>query len=261
MKPKIILLLTGALILTLSSCIENLLIVKGNGTIVTETRRTQLFTKIENYTSLDVIYKKADTSGVVIIVDENLLDYIVTETENNTLILKYKENNSHLSFTEKAVIKVSSPRIESVSNSGSGVFLADRMSGDAVTINLSGSGDNSVSEIAGKRLTVMLTGSGKITLNNSTIVSSDIFLSGSGTISLSGKSDENAIKITGSGDVFSENFQTKDASVIISGSGVSYVNVSNALTGIITGSGNIYVRGNPVITKTITGSGRIIQYK
>jgi len=261
MKNKFIILIIGASLITLYSCIEDLMTIKGNGIVKTEIRRAQVFTKLENSTSIDIIYKTADTTGISIKADENLLEYIVTETVNNTLEIKFRDSNTHLDFKEKPLISISSPRLENASLSGSATFIADQMSGDAIIIKISGSGDNSVYKATCSTITVMLSGSGKLNLNNCKTNGSDVFLSGSGNINLTGQTDDCDIKITGSGEVFAENFPTKSASVIISGSGNCYTNVSNTLSAIISGSGNIYLKGNPAITQTISGSGRIINYK
>jgi hypothetical protein len=261
MKRKIFILISGAILLSLNGCIEDLLMIKGNGIAATEFRRTQAFTKIQNSTSIDLIYRTADTNGITIKADENLLEYIVTETFNNTLEIKFSEGNTHLDFKEKPVITVNSSRLESASLSGSGAFIANEMSGDAIIIKISGSGDNSVLKVTGTSVTVMLSGSGKLNLSDCSAASSDVFLSGSGNINLTGKSDDFDVKLTGSGEVFALDFQSESASVIISGSGNCYINAGNTLTGIISGSGNIYLKGNPVITQTISGSGRIIKYK
>lgn len=261
MKNKFIILITGALILSLNSCLEDLLFIRGNGIPETETRRAGMFYKLENSTSIDIVYKKADTTGITIEADENLLGYIVTETYNNTLEIKTRDWNTRLVFKERPLITITSPRLESVIISGSGTFFADEMSGDAVIAKMNGSGEISADQITCKDLMVMLSGSGNINIKNCQSISSDIFLSGSGNINIKGQSEDCDVKITGSGEVFAENFLLGSTSVIISGSGNSFINVEHALTGIISGSGNIYLKGNPTISKIISGSGRIIKYK
>ena len=260
MKNKFIILIIGTIIFSLNSCLEDFMFIRGNGILKTETRRAGVFNKLENSTSIDIVYKKADTTGITIEADENLMDYIVTETYNNTLEIKTRDWNTRLDFNERPLITITSPQLESAMISGSGAFIADEMSGDVVIVKLSGSGDVSASNVSCTDLTVMLSGSGIINLKNCQSESSDIFLSGSGNISLTGQSTVSDIKITGSGEVFGEHFLLSSASVIISGSGNTFTNIEKNLTGIISGSGNIYLKGNPTIIKTISGSGRIIKF-
>ena len=83
MKNKFLVIISGAMLIFLSSCIEDFIIIDGNGISVTESRRTALFYKLENSTSIDVVYKTADTTGITIRADENLIDNIITETYDN----------------------------------------------------------------------------------------------------------------------------------------------------------------------------------
>ena len=260
MKSKVYIMMAGVMLILLNSCIEGIMFLKGNGIEETEIRRTGSFLNVENTTSVDVIYKKADTTGVVITGDENLIEYIVTETYDNTLEIKFRNDGIHLNFKEHPLITITSPRLEKAIISGSGAFFADGMTGNTVTLKMSGSGDISVENVTSDNLITIISGSGNVSIPDCQNISSDLFISGSGKINISGNSTSCNIKITGSGEVYTENFFLKTASVIISGSGNSYINTELELNAILSGSGNIYLKGNPVINKTISGSGRIIKY-
>ena len=261
MKGKYIFLITSALIISLSSCLDNLVPIRGNGVITTEIRRSGSFINLENSTSIDVVYKKADTTGITIKADENLHEYIITETYNNTLEIKTRDGNTHLDFTGRPVITVTSPRLEKAFLSGSGDFLADEMTGDEVNIKLSGSGDISTDRISCIDLGVTISGSGNIYIKDCLSNACEMILSGAGDIQIEGQSEECNLKISGSGVIFSENFIVYSSTAIISGSGNVFLQVENDLTAVISGSGNIYLKGNPSINQTISGSGRIIKYK
>jgi hypothetical protein len=256
-------LLVSVILLSLlcNSCLKDVLCVQGDGIEETEVRRVAAFTKISNYTSIDIVYKKADTTGITIKADENLLKYINTETDNNTLEIKTRNGITCLDFDTKPIITVTSPSLTSVLESGSGAFIADEMSGKDVAVKLSGSGKISISRISGTDLSIALSGSGDININNCFCVSSDVFLSGSGNIRLSGQNESSHFKISGSGEINAEDLMLSSADILISGSGDVYTNIENNLDAIISGSGNIYLKGDPSITKTISGSGRIIKYK
>jgi hypothetical protein len=261
MKNKFIILISGAMLFALTSCIEDFMVIRGNGISTTVTHRTAPFYKLENSTSIDVIYKTADTTGITIRADENLIDNILTETYDNTLEIKFTPDDHHPDFNVKPLITITSPRLEKAIISGSGAFLADRMTGDDVTIKISGSGDISADNVLCKNLSVMNTGSGNINIKDCQTDFSDIFLTGSGNLNTSGQSADNSFKITGSGTLHGEDYLLETASIIISGSGNAFTNIEQKLNAIISGSGNIYLKGNPSISKTISGSGRIISYK
>lgn len=248
------------MLISLSSCIESQFPVRGNGIIVTKTRRSGMFFKVENSASIDIVYKKADTTSITLRADENILEYIVTETNNNTLEIKIKPQNTYLEFTERPLIIITSPKLETIGMAGSGAFIANEMTGDNVILEISGSGNISVDTVNCSDLTLILSGSGSINIKDNQSKGADMLLSGSGNINIKGQSEDCQIKISGSGEVFGENLLLLSANVIISGSGNVFISVENTLTGIISGSGNIYLKGNPEITQTTSGSGRIIKY-
>jgi hypothetical protein len=261
MKNKYILLPGIILLLIMTSCLKSLLCIRGDGIIEVETRRVTSFNQIENSTSFDIIYRNADTLGISISAEQNILDYIETNVYDNCLEIRTSPGSICLDYTERPVITVTSPSLKKVINSGSGEFLAGRMSGETVYIKLSGSGDISVENIIGNNIDLTLSGSGDIEIKESSCSNSDCLLSGSGNISINGDCEDAHLKITGSGNIYSSDFVTNSASIIISGSGSAFTTIEEYLNGLISGSGNIYVSGNPDIVQTVTGSGRIIKRK
>jgi hypothetical protein len=244
---------------TLNSCVDDIFCTRGNGLSQTVVRRVAGFNNIENSTSIDVIYHKADTFGITITADENLIESISTETISNKLVIRTKGSKC-LDFNTRPRITISSPSLQTVTASGSATFIADEVSGSSVTVKMSGSGEISIARIAATDLTISLSGSGDIKSNDCMSANADVFLSGSGGITLAGQSENSNLKISGSGKINTENFALQSADITITGSGDVYTSVENTLTAFISGSGNIYLKGNPAINKTITGSGRIINY-
>lgn len=259
MKTKYFIAAAFLAMITLNSCDDDFFCNKGNGLSQTIVRRVAGFNSIENTTSIDVVYKKADTTGITITADENLIDEIITETSSNKLMIKTRRSKC-LDFNTRPLITVTSPSIHTIIESGSATFLADDLSGSNITLKLTGSGDISVARITANGLNVSLSGSGNIKSNSCTSVNSDVFLSGSGQIDLTGQCENSNLKLSGSGKINTENWIVGSADVTITGSGDIFTFVENSLIAFISGSGNIYLKGNPIIDKTITGSGRIINY-
>ncbi len=245
--------------ITLDSCDKNLFCIDGNGLAETQVRRTAGFNSIENSTSIDVVYEKSDTTSITLTADENLIDEIVTETDNNNLVIKTRRDKC-LDFNTRPLVTIKAPSVQTVFLTGSGSFIADDVSGNSVSIKLSGSGDVSVSKIIATALNLSVSGSGNIKCNDCISANSDIFLSGSGAIDLAGQSETSNLKISGSGKISAENWVIGSADITITGSGDTFSFVENSLVAFLSGSGNIYLKGNPTINKTITGSGRIINY-
>jgi hypothetical protein len=261
MRNRTLFVLSVLMAITLTSCIKDLVCLTGNGIKKTEVRRLNAFTSIENSTSINIVYKKADTTGITIEADENLLTHISTSTENNTLEIKAGNGTICLDFATQPLITVSSPHLESIFESGSGTFSADELSGYSTSIKLSGSGNISVSKVSGTAMNILLSGSGDINIDNSLCETSDIFLSGSGKINLAGQCENSRMKISGSGQINSGNWVLNTANILISGSGDIHTRVEQNLSVVISGSGNIYLKGDPEISQTISGSGRIIKDK
>ncbi len=259
MKMKLKLIVTAIILLSLTSCIDNLICIDGDGIIKNERRRLTGFDQIENSTEFDIVFKIADTTGLNIIADRNLIDNIVTDVSGQVLEIRTNPGNACFSYSQRPVIEVSSPDLKSVTISGSGDFLADQLEGNLVTVKLSGSGEIKAEHVQCDELSAFLSGSGNISLEDTRSTNSDAFISGSGDILIEGEGDKSTLKISGSGNIYADKYLAKTGSVTISGSGDSYLYFKEKLTGAISGSGNIYVKGNPVIDVRVSGSGRVIR--
>ncbi len=261
MKTRIIFLFSGICLITCTSCLKDLLCIEGDGIVELENRRVTSFDQLENSTSFDVIYKQADTFGITISAEQNIMNYIETNVYDDCLEIRTSPATICLDYNERPVVMVSSPLLKKAVNSGSGELIADRMTGETVSLKNSGSGNISAELIDCNDFEAKASGSGDIDVHNIVCLNMDIVISGSGNISIAGDCESSHLKISGSGDIYSGDLVTKTASVIISGSGSAYTNVENYLNGLISGSGNIYVKGDPEIEQTTSGSGRIIKIK
>jgi len=259
MEAKFKLIIAVLVLLSLTSCIDNLICIDGDGIIKNERSRLTGFDAIVNTTEFDIIFKIADTTGLNIIADRNLIDKLVTDVSGQVLEIRTNPSNACFSYSQRPVIEVSSPDLNSVTLSGSGDFLADQLEGNLVTVKLSGSGKIKAEHVQCVELSAFLSGSGTISLWDTRSTNSDAFISGSGDILIEGECDKNTLKISGSGNIYDDKYIAKTGSVTSSGSGDSYVYLKEKLTGAISGSGNIYVKGNPLIDVRVSGSGRVIR--
>jgi len=256
---KKILILAGILVFIITSCLKELFCLEGNGKIETQSRNALSINQIENTTSIDVVYKKANTVSITVKAESNLLSHIMTEATNGNLRIRTDPRSLCFNASERPLITITSPEIDELVLTGSGDFSADTISGNSFTISLTGSGDIFVDKIACDDLSAKITGSGDIKLVNSTIQNPDLLITGSGDLEIKGTADSGHLRITGSGDIKSGEFVISTAIETISGSGNIYTYVENSLTAVISGSGNIYLQGDPAINQTITGSGKIIR--
>lgn len=213
--------------------------IKGDGNMVTKTRSVSDYDQIKVKGSLDVSLISGTEGQLKIEGESNLIEYIVTEVEDESLKIYVKKGYYLKQSTgKKLVITVPFKDISVVSLSGSGdINSTDTIKADDFKTGLSGSGDISLSLDAKN-------------------VSSAV--SGSGDIVLRGSSDSFVAKVSGSGDLQAFDLKAKDVTAAVAGSGDVEVTATSSIKARVSGSGDIYYRGNPAKEdKKVSGSGDI----
>ncbi|WP_066218487.1 head GIN domain-containing protein [Formosa haliotis] len=213
--------------------------IQGNGNVISTTRATTSYDAITCSGAMDFVLVKGTEGEISITGESNLIPYILTEVEGNTLIVKVKEGiNIRPSHNKDVLINIPFEDIFDVSLTGSG---------DLTTKNT----------INSEQLMVGITGSGDIILDvNTTTV--DAKVTGSGDLSLEGQTENLNVNVTGSGDFNGYNLQTKNTDVSVNGSGDARVNTQTYLKARVSGSGDIEYKGNPEKEDSkVSGSGSI----
>lgn len=215
--------------------------IKGNGTMTSITRSTPDYDGINCAGSFDYILVEGSEGNITIEGEENLVDYIITEVKENTLIVKVKDHtNLKTSLTKSIKITIPFKDINKVSLAGSG----DLWNNDI---------------IASSQLEVNLVGSGDVVLNVKTETLKGT-LSGSGDLKLKGQTHDLDVKIAGSGDFHGFELQSNNTEVSVSGSGNAEVVSNENIIAKVAGSGDIVYKGNPKTEDTkVAGSGSIRQ--
>ncbi len=211
--------------------------VKGSGNVVKQSRDISGFTKLDVEGSVTVLLRSGNDFKVEVETDDNIVPYVETRKEGESLVISLKENTSfHNAVGINVLIQV--PSLKEIDLSGSGAVEGTGQFYDPDKLKLSA------------------TGSGNITMNiKSPEVGVDI--AGSGTIRLGGETRDLDIDIGGSGDYLGEGLKSENAKVSIGGSGTAKVFASISLKASIAGSGGVYYKGNPNVTKDIAGSGEV----
>lgn len=210
--------------------------VKGNGNMVTKNRTVDEYDKVSVAGSFDVKLVSGKEGNLTIHIDENLLEYLITEVEGDNLKIKW-EKGVNISSNSKILITVPYEDIEAVSLAGSGDVYNEGI-------------------IKAQSFKSALAGSGDIKLN----VQSDNLkaaIAGSGDIMLSGSSKDFECSIAGSGDFKGLELNTTNASISIAGSGDAKLGVSDNLKVRVSGSGDVVYNGNPKQDVKISGSGSV----
>ncbi len=211
--------------------------IKGNGNVITETRKTNDYKGVQLSGFFDVTLVEGKEGNITVKAEENLMDYIIVDVVNDVLKITLKKG---ITLKTKKGIFITVP-IEQISK-----------------IVLNGSGDiTSNTIIDTNTLAISLSGSGDIVLDiNANSISSKI--AGSGDINIEGKTNSLDTTIVGSGDFVSKRLQANNVTVVVTGSGDASVFANTKIEAKVVGSGDIIVYGNPEneITR-VTGSGDI----
>lgn len=239
-KIKIILSSLVFIMFTILGTAQKIGKVRGSGNVINKTRSVGNFETIAVSGSFDVFLVKGEEGKIDIKIEDNLLNYLITEVDNGKLKIKWKKGVS-IRSNRTTQLTVYYKGIDAVSMSGSG---------DIVGKDLIKSNDFSVA----------VAGSGDIELHvEANIIKASI--SGSGDIELKGSSKEFTSSISGSGDIGAYNLSSEKAIVKISGSGGMNLTVTSELKARISGSGDIKYKGNPRIEDIkVSGSGSVGTY-
>jgi hypothetical protein len=110
--------------------------IDGSGNVITEKRNiNQQFTKISASTGVNVILEQGSPAEVEVETDDNLIDYVITEVENGTLIIKIEGNINMMTTVN---IRVKTETISSLeSSSGSSISSKNSLSGSSIALKSS----------------------------------------------------------------------------------------------------------------------------
>ena len=217
---------------------------RGNGSIVTEDRSIDEFSKLKVSGSFRVVLTSDRTKELSIKTDENLMDYIITEVKDGSLVIKMK-NNYYLKPSNHKAIAVEVPlySLREIALSGSGSIRSEEL-------------------IKTDQLEMKMSGSGKIIVG---VAADDVeaILSGSGRIELNGSSANFEAVLSGSGSIKAKELETEEGEFTVSGSGRIEANVSDELEARVSGSGSVRYGGTSStrVQSKVSGSGSVKEIK
>ncbi len=203
-----------------------------------ETRDVSGFSEVAFAVAGEVSIDIGDKYSVILEGDKSYISEIETKVYGDEL--KIKREKWFDSGNKKVVVRITMPKLEGISLSGSGkVTVNDPLTGGDLDIGISGSGKAFLKEVALQDVECSISGSGSLNI------------AGSGTIG------SLEINISGSGDYLGEATRVGTLEANISGSGSCDCYVTDMLRAAISGSGNIVYSGNPKIDAAVSGSGKV----
>jgi len=213
--------------------------VKGNGKMTSITRTTSDYDGIRCAGSFDYVLVAGTEGSIKIEGEENLLQYIITEVKNGSLIVK-TEDRMNLYCSKNKTIKITIPfkDVDNVSLAGSGDLVSeDKITATSMSVSLAGSGDL------------------KLKIEASSTKAS---VAGSGDLTLMGSTNNLDANVSGSGDFHGFDLLANTTDVSVAGSGDADVVSNKSLKARVAGSGDIRYKGNPKIEDSkVAGSGSI----
>ena len=274
--------------------------LQGYGPVETEVRDIDGFYGVVNTGDFEVRVTQADSFGVLVEAQENLMSIIETYVSDGELKIKTR-NGTCFKSGAPVVVYVTLPLLEGLRNTGSGQLIADRADGNSFECTNSGSGLVIIDSVYAITAYARNSGSGEIYMEGTIVDEMDISqtgsgnidagdiyganeldveqtssgrifahlidgdqvkarLTGSGRVELVGDAVDAEYRLTASGKIDALELAAADVSATNSGSGKIFLNATDYLDATITGSGDIIYFGNPVISVRITGSGDLRPY-
>jgi hypothetical protein len=188
-----------------------------------ETRDVGTFSSISVSSGIDVYLTQGDKTSVVVVANKDYMDNIVTEVENDKLVIRI---NRSITLRNRSIsVYVTTPDINQISASG-GADVYGETTLKSERIKLSGSGG------ADFRLTV----DAKELVCN---------VSGGSDIYVTGNAYDASFHASGGADINAYDLKTKNANVNTSGGSDARVYVTETASFHASGGSDIYYKGNP----------------
>ena len=220
-------------------------LIKGSGNVIVEDRKVSGFDKILVTGAGKVIITQGDSELLSIETDDNLMEYIETKVNGNTLEIGFKDDTvfssgggqTALDPSKGFTFRVTVIDLEAILLSGAAKFEVEKLKTDQLSIDLSGAGDVTVGDLNANQL--------------------DVVVSGAGDVEMVGKVELQNVLMSGFGRYQAFDLESQVTNVTISGAGGADLWVTDKLDVTISGAGDVEYYGSPSVTPEISGIGRI----
>jgi hypothetical protein len=208
--------------------------VTGNGNVIKQVRSVTAFTGIDVSSAFKVYLTQGTTNSVTVEADENLLQYIETKVEGNTLVVRCTKPIYH---ADKRNVYITFVNLNSIEISGAvDLVTQGKITGTELELGCSGASDVEM-ELGYSRVKIDCSGASKL--------------------KLSGTSENVSIGFSGASELHAYDFIVDNMEMDISGAGEANVNVTKNLRADISGAGEVRYKGTPVIDEHVSGAGSI----
>lgn len=250
----------------------------GSGVSATEVRPADGATAFDSRMWLPTTVAVGPASEISVTCDDNLLDEIITDVVNGTLVLRDPVNIGTIEPKVDCEAVVELPAYDEIRNGGSGPMTLEGdfavlpalqvtgsgpITGDGVITGpvellSSGSGGLELATVQGGSLGLDQPGSGAVTVGGIDVDSVAVVNGGSGSTAFAGTADLAEITVSGSGGFGDAAFTAVEADLVLSASGSLEMTVTDRVDIRLSGSGSAVIHGDPTDREVDnTGSGSV----
>ncbi len=223
------------LMLAMAWSCDDVVSEKGNGQIESQKRTLQDFSEISLKGNYQVTLKPGSNPQVVIVTDENLLDYINTGVEDEVLII---ENLEKIYSKDGVKLFITYQGLTAIQSAGASVIKSEEV-------------------VSGEKFHLDVTGAGLVELEVE-VEEFHLDLPGAGLVKLSGKASDASFNLAGVGNLEAFNLVADNCEVNVSGLGGAQVHVKENLKASVNGIGGIKYKGDPTsVQDEVSGIGTI----
>lgn len=169
----------------------------GSGVAQTETRAVGDFRRIRIECSIDLECEIGNTTQLSVTSDDNLLPFIRTEVEGDTLVIELEDGS--YDFETDTLVRVVTPGFEGLAINGSADANLRGLDSSQLQLSVSGSGDVTAQGRT-DRLGVSISGSGDMHLYDLQAREAKVQISGSGDVEV-WAIEKLVASVSGSGDI------------------------------------------------------------
>ena len=211
--------------------------VRGNGTIVTESRATGAFRSVEVSGNIELVLRQDSASAVKVETDANIQPYVEVLVKDGALLVRPRDN-ARLKPSRKVTVYVNNPVLAGVEASGACSVKSENriMEPGSFTIGLSGACDATLA------------------LQSPAVKAK---LSGATSLQLSGETRDFSVDGSGRTTVKAFDLLSENTRIELSGAGSAQVYASVKLEVKVSGAADVEYRGNATVDQRVSGAGSV----
>ena len=232
--------------------------IKSANVQIGSVRNVPAFNGIETSSGVDVEFTQSPTQSVVVKVEPEKQQYVITEVENGVLkIFVRNKGVKNLNFNSLKVI-VSGPKLSKLITKSGSIFKAVNQINETTFAASCSSGSQVAGDFKISTNTALDVSSGVSVKMNLETKSLALEASSGSSIKLSGKADSGVYSASSGSSISAGDFVTRSAVVDASSGASVKINTTESLTASATSAASVQYRGNPSkVTKSaneMTGS-------